>query len=69
MFKDLVLKNRSYRRFNQKEIASGELHELIDLARLTPSGRNAQPLKYFLVSTREGCEKDRKSTRLNSSHT
>jgi nitroreductase len=49
MIKDLVLKNRSYRRFFQDTPISLEtLKELVDLARLTPSGRNVQPLKYIL---------------------
>ncbi len=46
-FKDLVLKTRSYRRFRQSEkILPATLEYLIDLARNTPSARNAQPLKY-----------------------
>ncbi len=49
MIKDLIFKNRSYRRFHQDEQISMEtLIELIDLARLSPSAKNAQPLKYFL---------------------
>jgi len=52
MLKDLILKNRSYRRFYQdKEISLEELSELVDLARLSPSARNAQPLKYVLSNT------------------
>lgn len=54
MLKDLILKNRSYRRFHQDEKIEVEtLHELVDLARLSPSARNAQPLKYFLSNTPE----------------
>lgn len=49
MFRDLVLKNRSYRRFCQDAAVSGDvLRELVDLARLSPSGANLQPLKYIL---------------------
>lgn len=49
MLKDLVLKNRSYRRFNQsKPIEKVTLLEFVDLARNTPSGRNLQTLKYFI---------------------
>ena len=49
MLKELVLKNRSYRRFNQsKAIEKKTLLELVDLARNTPSGRNLQTLKYFV---------------------
>ncbi len=54
MLKDLILKNRSYRRFYQdKEISLDQLSELVDLARLSPSARNAQPLKYILSNTPE----------------
>jgi len=49
MLKDLILKNRSYRRFNQEETIELEtLKELVDLARLSGSGANLQPLKYIL---------------------
>ena len=48
MLKDLI-KNRSYRRFNEnKKISQEELVELVELARLSPSGSNLQPLKYYL---------------------
>jgi nitroreductase len=51
MIKDLILKNRSYRRFNQSmQVERETLRELVDLARLSPSGANAQPLKYLLSS-------------------
>lgn len=54
MLKDLILKNRSYRRFYQdKAIDEEALIELVDLARLSPSARNAQPLKYILSNTPE----------------
>ncbi|MDO9575403.1 MAG: nitroreductase family protein [bacterium] len=49
MIKDLILKNRSYRRFYQEvSIKLDTLRELVDLARLSPSAGNAQPLKYIL---------------------
>ena len=49
--KDLVRKNRSYRRFHQDApIDSGLLRELVDLGRLSASGGNLQPLKYALSS-------------------
>ncbi len=49
MIKNLILKNRSYRRFYEKvKILSEDLKELIDLARLSPSGSNLQALKFIL---------------------
>lgn len=50
-FRQLVLKNRSYRRFYQDvRIAPDVLNELVDLARVTASARNLQPLKYYLTN-------------------
>jgi nitroreductase len=49
VIRDLVLKNRSYRRFYQDAPVSVEtLRALVDLARLSASGSNKQPLKYIL---------------------
>jgi nitroreductase len=49
MLKELILKTRSYRRFHQEdEISMDTLKELVDLARLSASGSNKQPLKYML---------------------
>ncbi|MFC1619674.1 nitroreductase family protein [Candidatus Neomarinimicrobiota bacterium] len=51
MLKDIVLKNRSYRRFHQNStIPMDTLKELVDLARCSPSSANKQPLKYVLSS-------------------
>jgi nitroreductase len=49
MLRDLIVKNRSYRRFYQEvPIARETLKELVDLARLSASAANLQPLKYIL---------------------
>lgn len=54
MLKDLILKNRSYRRFYQSEkIEIVQLREWIDLARNSASGRNMQSLKYILCNDAE----------------
>ena len=54
MIKDLVLKNRSYRRFYEDYIIdSGTLQDLMELATLTPSAANRQPLKYILSNDPE----------------
>lgn len=52
--RELILKNRSYRRFDESHvILEEELISLIDLARHSASARNAQPLKYILSCTPE----------------
>lgn len=49
MLKELVTKNRSYRRFDENApIERQTLVDLVDLARLTASAANRQPLKYYL---------------------
>jgi nitroreductase len=50
MLKDLIRKNRSYRRFYQNvSVELQTLRELVDLARHSASGANRQPLKYILI--------------------
>ena len=58
MLKDLVLKNRSYRGFDESFTFTREdLIEYVQLARLCPSGANLQGLKYYLVYDRNEVEK------------
>ncbi|RQD72512.1 MAG: nitroreductase [Tindallia sp. MSAO_Bac2] len=54
MLRELVIKNRTYRRFDQEAvIEEQQLRDWVDLARMTSSGQNNQPLKYFLSCDRE----------------
>jgi len=49
MIHDLVRQTRSFRRFHQEVAIDNEtLRQLVDLGRLSASGRNRQPLKYLL---------------------
>ena len=49
MIRDLILQNRSCRRFHQEVAIEEEtLRELVDLARCSASATNKQPLKYIL---------------------
>lgn len=57
MMRDLVLRNRSYRRFYQEvDINLDTLRELVELAQLSASAMNLQPLKYVL-----SCEPEKNS--------
>ncbi len=55
--KEAILKRRSIRKYKRKEVPFDLIRELIDAARLAPSGSNAQPCKYYLV--RDDQTKDR----------
>jgi nitroreductase len=54
MLKDIVTKSRSYRRFFEEEaVAEATLRELVELARLSPTGSNLQALKFVLSCTKD----------------
>lgn len=51
MMKNLVRQTRTVRRFQEdKPLPPETLHDLIDLARLGGSARNAQSLKYMIIT-------------------
>lgn len=54
MLKDLIRKNRTYRRYKQEEPISIEmLKELVDAARISSNGNNMQALKYIVSNQKE----------------
>ena len=54
MLLNLLRRNRSYRRFEgQVSIQKDQLTEMVEAARLSASGGNRQPLKFFLANTEE----------------
>ena len=56
--KELIFKTRSYRRFDESyRIDDKTIESLIDLARLSASGANKQPLKYLYFNSVKDCGK------------
>lgn len=56
--KALLKQNRTYRRFDQSfKIDTHTLEQLVELTRFCASGRNAQPLRYRLVTDEALCAK------------
>lgn len=56
-FENLVFNTRSYRRFDEEfRIETETLRKLVNLARLSPSAANRQPLKYLIFNDREKCD-------------
>ncbi|MCH5234682.1 MAG: nitroreductase family protein [Muribaculaceae bacterium] len=57
MLSELLKKDRSYRRFDESfKIEADTLKKLVGLTRCCSSGRNLQPLKYFMASDEDRCE-------------
>lgn len=53
-FRQLVMDARTVRRFDESRSVSVEtLKRLVELVRYCPSGRNAQPLRYVLITSEE----------------
>lgn len=51
MLKDYIKENRTVRGFDQSaKVSTEELMDMIDCARLSSSGMNLQPLKYFIAN-------------------
>jgi nitroreductase len=55
-FETLIVRNRSYRRFDRSRAIEREtLRRLVDIARRTASAANRQPLKYVLLNHADTC--------------
>ena len=55
--KEAILKRRSIRKYKRKEVSIDLIRELIDAARLAPSGSNTQPCRYYLINDDEAKER------------
>lgn len=56
--RNLLISDRTVRRFRESESVSVEtLEKVVELVRYCPSGRNAQPLRYKIVTSEEDKEK------------
>ncbi|MFX0093304.1 MAG: nitroreductase family protein [Candidatus Hodarchaeota archaeon] len=50
MVYEKIVKRRTIRKFQKKDIPKDILTKCVDAARLSPSGANLQPLKYVVIS-------------------
>jgi nitroreductase len=56
--KDIVFKTRTYRRFDEScRIDRETLEGMVDLARLSASGANRQPLRYIICNSQTDCDR------------
>lgn len=58
ILQELLKTDRSYRRFDENHLIDREtLLKLVELTRYCASGRNLQPMKYYVVNEKEVCDK------------
>ena len=50
MIYESIIARRTIRKFTQQPVPTAVLTQCVDAARLSPSGANSQPLKYFVVN-------------------
>lgn len=63
MLRDLVIKNRSYRGYDEtRKMTREELLEFVELTRYTASSINLQPLKYYVSCDKAEVDKIQKLT-------
>ena len=55
--REAIEQRRSIRKFKHDDVPDGVLSELLDAARLAPSGSNAQPWRFKIVKERENKER------------
>lgn len=55
--RDVIKQRRTIRKFKQDPIDDDILKDLVDCARLAPSGSNRQPLEFIVVKDKEMCAK------------
>jgi len=60
---DLIIKRRTIRKFKQVSIPEDLLKKMINVAQLSPSGANLQPLEFIVVNQKEMLEKVFSTTR------
>lgn len=51
--RDAIEKRRSIRKFEQKAVKTEDLEQIIEAARLAPSGTNRQPWRFILLTDKE----------------
>jgi nitroreductase len=59
--KEAIAKRRSIRKYQHKDVPLDLVREVVDAARLAPSGSNAQPCRYYVVKDDKTKEKLKES--------
>ncbi len=56
-FEDVIRNRKAIRKFSSKEIEKEKLDKILKAGRIEPTAKNIQPIKIYVVSSKEGIEK------------
>ena len=56
-FEDIIRKRTSVRKFSDIKLEQEKLDKILEAGRLAPTAKNNQPIKIYVVNSKEGIEK------------
>ncbi len=62
-FEDIIRKRTSVRKFSDVELEKEKLNMILEAGRIAPTAKNNQPIKIYVVNSKEGIEKIDKASR------
>ena len=62
-FEDIIRKRTSVRKFSNKKLEQKVLNKILEAGRIAPTAKNNQPIKIYVIESKEGIEKIDKVSR------
>ena len=62
-FEEIIRRRTSVRKFSDKELEQTKLDKILETGRLAPTAKNSQPIKIYVIRSKEGITKLDKATR------
>ena len=62
-FNDVIRKRFSVRKFRDKKVEPEKIEQILEAGRLAPTAKNIQPIRIYVVESKEGLEKIDKASR------
>ena len=62
-FDDVIRKRFSVRKFSDKKVEKEKIEQILEAGRLAPTAKNLQPIKIYVVESKEGLEKVDRASR------
>ena len=62
-FEEIIRKRTSVRKFSDRKLEKEKLEKILEAGRLAPTAKNNQPIKIYVVESKDGVEKIDKASR------